>query len=180
MINNQYFVNDTTELTAYSLEHYDEVKDIGDCHLIYKKTGKYYNKNKFGKRFIKAFQVFKLLNILLVSLLPQMPLKEEIMHTNLYDKVDEYNTLYYTHIFYKQEEFEETINDIYNILFDFETITSGEKHMSYLCWVYNDDIQQECVGINYCAVDMLNALPTDKQYILLIADNSDYDFIFIL
>ena len=55
-----------------------------------------------------------------------------------------------------------------------------KKHMPYLGWIYNDDIQQECVGINYCAVDMLNALPTDKQYILLIADNSDYDFIFIL
>ena len=28
--------NGTTYLIAYSLEHYDEVKDIVDCHLIYK------------------------------------------------------------------------------------------------------------------------------------------------
>ena len=28
------------------------------------------------------------------------------------------------------------------------------------------------VGINTCAVDMLNALPTDKNEILLIAHNS--------
>ena len=46
-----YVINYTTDLTAYSLEHYDEVKDIDDCHLIYKTTGKYYNKDKSGKRY---------------------------------------------------------------------------------------------------------------------------------
>ena len=47
--------------------------------------------------------------------------------------------------------------------------------MPYLCWIYNDDIQQECTGINTCAVDMFNALPTDKDELLLGAHNSDYD-----
>ena len=46
LVTNHYFINDTTELTAYSLDHYDEVKDIDGCHLIYKNTGKYYNKEK--------------------------------------------------------------------------------------------------------------------------------------
>ena len=94
-----------------------------------------------------------------------MPLTKEIMHTQFHDKVDEYNTLDYTNNYYKQERFEETLNDtyIYIILFGFETITSEEKHMPYLCWIYNDDVQQECVCINTCAVDMLNALPTGKH-----------------
>ena len=110
-----------------------------------------------------------------------MPLTEDIMHTQSYDKVDEYKPLDYTNNSYKQEEVKETINDIYNILFDFETITSGEQHMPYLCWVYNDDIQQECVGITTCAVDLVNALPTGKNWdFLIIAHNSDYDCIFIL
>ena len=52
--------------------------------------------------------------------------------------------------------------------------------MPYLCWVYNDDIQQELIGINTCAVDMSNALPTDEKEILRIAHNSDYDCRFIL
>ena len=52
--------------------------------------------------------------------------------------------------------------------------------MPYLCWIYNDDIQQGFIGINTCAVDMLNALPTDKGEILLIAHNSDYGCRFIL
>ena len=52
--------------------------------------------------------------------------------------------------------------------------------MPYLCWIHNDDIQQEFVGINTCAADMLNALPTDQKEILLIAHNSDYGCRFIL
>ena len=35
-----------------------------------------------------------------------MPLTEEIMHTQVYDKVDEYNTLDYTNNYYKQYKFE--------------------------------------------------------------------------
>ena len=50
------------------------------------------------------------------------------MHTQSYDKVDENSTLYYTNNSYKQEEFEETINDRYKIFFGFETITSGETY----------------------------------------------------
>ena len=52
--------------------------------------------------------------------------------------------------------------------------------MPYLCWIYTDDIQQGFIGIDTCAVDMLNALPHDNGDILLIAHNSDYDCIFIL
>ena len=51
--------------------------------------------------------------------------------------------------------------------------------MPYLCWMYNDDIQQGFTGINTCAVDMLNALLHYKGDILLIAHNSDYDCIFL-
>ena len=64
---------------------------------------------------------------------------------------------------------------MYEIVFGFETIISEEKHMPYRCWIYNDDLQQECVGINNYAADMLNALPTDKNEILLIDHNSEYD-----
>ena len=40
--------------------------------------------------------------------------------------------------------------------------------MPYPCWIYTGDTQQEFIGIDTCAVDMLNALPTDKKEILLI------------
>ena len=161
LVNNRYFINDTAYLIAYRLEHYDEVKYIVDCHLIYNKTGKYYNKYESGKRFIKTFQVFKLLLNNIGKLIRPMALTEEIMHSQFHDKVDECNTLYYTKSSYKQEAFKETVNDLYKILFDFEIIIPQSRHMPYLCWIYDDEIQQECVGINTCAVDMLNVLPTD-------------------
>ena len=60
--------------------------------------------------------------------------------------------------------------DQYGLFFDLEAIASEYKHMPHLCWIHNDDIQQEFIGINTCAVDMLSALPTDKKETLL-----DYD-----
>ena len=65
------------------------------------------------------------------------------------------------------------------MFFDFETIPSGVKHEPYLCWVWNGEIDKEFVGIDNCAVDMLNDLPTDKHEILLIAHNANYDCRFI-
>ena len=66
------------------------------------------------------------------------------------------------------------------MFFDFETITPEFKYMPYLCWFYNEDVQQELIGINKCAVDMLNALPTGKKEILIISHNSYYGCRFIL
>ena len=53
-------------------------------------------------------------------------------------------------------------------------------HTPYLCWIYNEDTQQDFKGIHICAIVMLNALPTNKHEILLIAHNADYDCRFIL
>ena len=64
------------------------------------------------------------------------------MSTQFYDKVEEYRTLCYTKQSYREEEYKDKLNNIYNIFFDFEAITSGETHMPYLCCIYNDDIQQ--------------------------------------
>ena len=64
------------------------------------------------------------------------------MKTQFYDKVTEYKTLEYTKYSYKLEEYEGTNKQNYKIFFDFETITSETTHMPYLCWIYNDDIEQ--------------------------------------
>ena len=144
------------------------------------KEGKYYERDNTSNRYIKAFQLFKILINNIGKLVIPMPLTEEVMETQFYDKVDEYNTLEYTDKSYRMEEFQQKSYIKYKIYFDFETITSEVNHIPYLCWIYNDDIQQEFIGINTCAVDMLNALPTDNDEILLIAHNSDYDCRFLL
>ena len=160
LVKGHYFINDCTEITSYCLEHYDEIKDMKDCHKIEKKVGDKFK--KCNTRFIKAFQLFKILMDNVDTLIIPIPLTEDIMRTQFYDKVNEYETLEYTKKSYKLEEYKEKDKTNYKIFFDFETITSEYKHMPYLCWIYNNDIQQELIGINNCAVDMLNASPTDK------------------
>jgi tRNA1(Val) A37 N6-methylase TrmN6 len=61
-----------------------------------------------------------------------MPLTEEVMRTELYDKVDEYETLEYTNNSYRLEEHKEKDKEHYKIFFDFETITSEEN----ICLTY--------------------------------------------
>ena len=88
---------------------------------------------------------------------------DEVLNTQFYDKVDDDKTLEYNETNCRLEEYVENDIDQYKKFFGFETITSEYKHMPYLCWVYNDDTQQEFTGINQCAIDMLSALPLDKR-----------------
>ena len=83
MANNHCFTNGATDLIAYSFERYDGVKDIVGCTLIYKKAGKYYNKDKSRKRFIKAFQV-QIIENDIGKLISPMLLTEEILHTHFW------------------------------------------------------------------------------------------------
>ena len=72
------------------------------------KKGKYYERDNTGKRSIKAFQLFKILINNIGSLIIPIPLTEEVMRTQFYDKVDEYKTLEYTEHSYRQDEFKQT------------------------------------------------------------------------
>ena len=84
------------------------------------------------------------------------------MSTQFYDKVGDQKTLEYDKKNCRLETYEKQITDHYKMFFGFETIANGVKHEPYLCWAYNNDIRHDCIGINTCAQDMLNALPTDK------------------
>ena len=177
MVKGHYFINDYTELTSYCLDNYEEIKDIKDCNNMYKKF-----KNNFKRGsdiFIEAFQIFKVLMDNVDKPITPMELTGEVLNTHLYDNVEGYKTLEQNKKNCRLEEHVERNIDQYNIFFDFETTTSEYKNIPYLCWIYNDDIQQGFTGINKCAVDMLNALPHGEGDIVLIAHNSYYDCRFI-
>ena len=106
------------------------------------KHERYFDRDSTGNRFIEAFQLFKILINNVDNLIIDMPLTEEVLRTQFYDTVDTYETLYYTKHSYRQDECKETHNNVYNIFFAFETITSEKTHTPYLCWIYNEDIQQ--------------------------------------
>ena len=178
LVKGHYFISDYTQLTSYCSERYAEVRDIKDCNKTFPKYNDKYK--KCNDRFIKAFQLFKMLIDTGGKLTIPMELTDEVLNTQFYDKVNDYKTLQHNETNCRLEEYVEKDKNQYKIFFGFETITSEYKHMPHLCWIYNDDIQQEFIGMNICAVDMLNALPTGKGEILLIAQNSDYDCRFIL
>ena len=97
------------------------------------------------------------------KLIAPMILTGELLNTQFYDRIEEYKALEHNKKNCILEECGEKLKDYYNIFFDFEAITSGATHEAYLCWVYNDKIQQEFVGVDNCVLDMLNNIPTDKQ-----------------
>ena len=93
MVKGRYFMNAYTELTSYCLDNYEETKDIKDCNKIYKKFNDKYKRG--NDRFIKAFQVFKVLIDKVDKLITPMELTGEVLTTQFYDKVNDYRTLEY-------------------------------------------------------------------------------------
>ena len=53
-------MNDTTNVTSYCLVTYEEIQDINGSNSICRKPYNYYERGKTGKRFITAFQLFKI------------------------------------------------------------------------------------------------------------------------
>ena len=80
-------INDTTNVTSCCFETYEEIKDIHECSTIYMKYDNYYKRDTTGKQLITAFQLFKILNLLLINWLPQYCLTEELMNTHVYEQV---------------------------------------------------------------------------------------------
>jgi hypothetical protein len=93
LVKGHYFINDYTEVTAYSLENYDEIKDIKDCNKIYRKINDKYKRG--SDKVIKAFQMFKIMMENVDKLITEMQLTDEVLDTQFYDKIDAYNTLEY-------------------------------------------------------------------------------------
>ena len=74
-------MNDNTKMTSYSLDNYEQIKDIKDCNEIHKKLN---DKCKRGNdRFVKAFQLLKMLMGNVDKLITPMELTDEVLNTIL-------------------------------------------------------------------------------------------------
>ena len=124
--------------------------------------------------FFHSISIIRILLISVDKLMTPMDLTDGLLNTQLYDKIEECKEFEHIRNNCILEEYKEQTNDCYNILFDFETITTGAKHEPYSCWVYNDEIQQEVVGVDNCAIGMSNGYQQIMIF-LLIAHRSDYD-----
>ena len=59
LVDEHYFIIDKTNLTSYCLVHYNDVKHINNCNMIYTKTSDTYKTS--NQKYIDSFKVVRLL-----------------------------------------------------------------------------------------------------------------------
>ena len=137
IIEKHYFLIEETKYTRYSIENYEQVKDLKNFNRICKvnsKTGKYTYSND---RFIDSYKLIKILLDNKNKYLEEIKYTEELYKTNKYKEVSLFGSLEYNENVYdyKDEEPEgnlmenkpagERKEDILNTYyFDFETTTA--------------------------------------------------------
>ena len=156
---------------------------IDDCNMMFAKEGSKYKRS--SNRYIDAVKLFQLILKYKDVLLEPIYYNEEIMNTQFYDKIEDYDTLEYTQGSVKtQEHPKPKETKPYKVYFDFETFVryrrDGNTHVPYLCrYETEDGVTREFIGVERGALDMLHNLPHER-HILLIVHNSNYDSRFFM
>lgn len=176
LIDNHYFHIKQVPITQFAIDNYNELKDIDRYNEIYKiRDGKYYKRD--AKRFINSYNL--ILSLKRLNLLSPLEQNEELYKTIYYNKIDNITNLHYDDKNVVLNEFNpKKESDFINVFFDFETTTNGDKHVSYMCCIADDDktFYGEHAGRN-----MLYHVAKKYKYqnIRLIAHNAGYDLRFI-
>ena len=178
LLENHYFINDTTDYTKYAVENYFNIKDKDNFNYMYNGRG-----DKDKKRVISSFELVRILLENKETHLKPLTIDEDILFSNYYDKFieDDIKNLNYNEKAIrenneiipreKREEGEEY--DI--VFFDCET-DPNELHKVYLiCSVNNKGEKKSFSGHNL----VYNFLCSLEKNTLLIAHNAGYDFRFI-
>lgn len=178
-LDNHYFINEKTNFTRFCIENYEEVKNLHQGFLIYKRKGKYYERD--AKRCIDSYDLVKLLLEKKDVLLKEITMNDQLIATTqFYDKINDE----ITHLDYSVEKCcrpvampKESKDEEYKtIFFDFETYTKNSVHIPYLCVMYDGNVKQTFYG-ETCGLQMLLALNTNTR---LIAHNAHYDYRFLI
>jgi hypothetical protein len=190
LIDEHYFLNDTTEYTSYAIENYDNIKHLDDYNYIYKireQNGKiYYKKDK--KRCINSFQAIKLLMENKDKYLKRLTTQEtQLAYTQFYGQVEEsFESLSYSSKNVRPvktengKENKKKHSKSINVFFDFETNTNEGKHKPYLCcccFETNGKKYEKKFFGKDCGKELLDYIPDNST---LIAHNASYDFRFIV
>ena len=184
-LDGHFFLIEKTEITRYSLEHYDEVKDMNKCNMIYKFKNGYAIRDAL--HFLDSYDVVKILLENKDKLLRPITMDDQLIATTqFYDKVsDVILSLEYDAersirpvVKPKKENFDKP--QYKNVFFDFETykkeIDGKQVHIPYLCRTDDGLKVRSFVGEN-CGLSMLCSLSQNTR---LIAHNASYDYRFII
>jgi hypothetical protein len=208
VLENHFFINEDINISIFCINNYEDVKEIDDCNLIFRKVGKYYEKNKNYK-----INTFLLINELIKngeSLLTNITYSNGLLSTQYHNKNDLITSLEYPDSCcekiitdnekeIKQEEQRQAQiakqiakgitpvvkeNKIWEkVFFDIETDPTGIAHIPFLVRtkkLVNGSFIEKCF-IGYgdkCILDFLQSLTNNS---LLIAHNAGgYDSVFLV
>ena len=185
-LDDHFFIIEKTNVTRFSLEHYDEIKDKANCNHICKIQNGYAMRD--ASRCIDSYDVIIILLANKDKLLRPITMDDQLIATTqFYDKVsDEILSLDYdvercirpVEKPSKVSKGEKT--EYKNVFFDFETykkeVDGKQIHVPYLCRTFDGKKHRVFIGSN-CGLSMLCSLKQDTR---LIAHNASYDYRFII
>ena len=206
LLDEHYFIIETTEITSFILNNYEEYKNEKNSNEIFKiikgKTKNLIKRDK--KRFIDSFNLVKILLENKKTLLKEVQYGDDVLSTQFYDKSFDFEELTvleenYRYTNKKQEKnrkekkkedninyFKKLNNKIkgkpHKIYFDFETFcdtADNNIHKPYLCCYVDEEGHKDYFIGEDCALQFLRNLPK-KQQLILIAHNCGYDYRFLV
>lgn len=180
LLEQHYFILNTSNNTSYSIENYDAIKNESKCNEIYKHKNNSYRRD--AKRFIDSFTLISLLvSSSQVEKIPYQHLTRTQYHKKYDEEITtlEYDEKLLSEIKYETQKTQDTKT---NVFFDFETRTDeNKKHIPYLvCFITDDNRKGSFIGED-CGLQMLKCLYSMKfKNIQLIAHNATYDYQFLV
>jgi hypothetical protein len=166
LLENHYFINEDIQISNYSIENYNEIKDIKDFNLIIKKEGNYYRK----KRDIKnsSFNVIKKLVENKENLLKDVEKTNEMMKTPYYKKLEMGCNLEYPDECCKLTNENQSENE--------DEETDDKKDVKYEKWFLDIESPTNEKSI-YCALVLIAKKHTDKQKIIFTGGDCVRNFL---
>lgn len=189
LIDDHYFIYDTTNITSYAINNYFDICDEERFNEIWIRKGKYYERTK--KRFIKSSDAVKLLLENKDKLLTKIKLNDDIMNTPYYHHVEQkIDSLMYMpndcHEYIKKNNKFKDEKETFIVFFDFETSTVGDVHIPYMVHFcsQNENETHELIGYDQnlgakFLQKVIDYYHDEDEKIVLIAHNMRYDLSFI-
>jgi len=201
LLDEHYFINETTEIAAFALKHYEEIKDLPDCHRIRAKEGKKWKRTK-GEHFSKSFHILE--KLLEYKQVRPIEYGDAIMATTFHDKFKRKKGIVLSNIpesnfQEKKDKKKQPEKQVLRYFFDFETCPAEKNedgtnanHSSYGVSVhFSDDEKQWFEGEDHVenAIRWMTSSVCKKTRrfkdlkhykILMLAHNLSYDIRFLM
>lgn len=202
MIEEHYFILDTSPITHYAIDNFEQVKNTVNWNTL--KNATIRDKSKCINSFILVQELLKRReqsplpnplnpkegcegNVVSSSLLTKMTYSD-LASTPFYKMYDnEFLTLNYNEekccsLIEKNTNKKPEVDKYENMFFDFETFTNDNlKHIPYLCCLLIEGREPIAFYDEDCGLQMLKYISSmKKKHIRLIAHNATYDYQFLV